>query len=605
MFGIGQIPTGDRDPFALRRHALGVIRMLAEGNLDLPLEAMLPWLATSSRRSRASGRRKRNWRFHLRPPGRQPARTGYTAQEVDAVVSQRPQRLGDIPKRLAAVRAFAALPEAAALAAANKRVGNILKKVETGRGRRSIPRCSRKPPKSPCTTRWSRSCRRPMPPSSPATTPSRCRPGRLRPGRCLLRRRHGQCRRPGPARQPPRPARQAARGDEPGRRHFQAVRLSRNRHAHKLVILDRDGVINFDSAQFIKNPAEWKPIPGSLEAIARLNQNGYALSWRPTSPASGAACSTWTRSTRSRQDAQGRGRGRRADRRHLLLSACGRFQMRLPQAQARHVQAHFGNLNIDLTGVPAIGDSLRDLQACAAVGCQPMLVMTGKGEKTKAEGNLPEARWNSPIWPAPSIIFSPRQKNERRPLLAVHGPLPSSGRFSPRRRWSSAPSCGGIWGYRLGKVWRLGMQWGVENLLGIRPKVIGQENMPKEPCVIWQAPVGLGNHGLAGHTWGAYCVFVLKKELLRVPLVGWGLAAMKMISIDRAAGKDALDQVVTQGRERLKQGYYVIIFPEGTRVAPGQTKRYKPGGAYLATHVGCRWCRLPTMPVNTGRARPS
>ena len=148
---------------------------------------------------------------------------------------------------------------------------------------------------------------------------------------------------------------------------------------------------------------------------------------------------------------------------------------------------------------------------------------------------------------------------------------------------------GGIWGYRLGKVWRLGMQWGIENLLGIRPTVIGQGNMPKEPCVIlakhqsaWETMV------LQDYTWGAYCVFVLKKELLRVPLVGWGLAAMKMISIDRAAGKDALDQVATQGRERLKQGYYVIIFPEGTRVAPGQTKRYKPGGAYLATHVGCK-----------------
>ncbi len=87
---------------------------------------------------------------------------------------------------------------------------------------------------------------------------------------------------------------------------------------------------------------------------------------------------------------------------------------------------------------------------------------------------------------------------------------------------------------------------------------------------------------------GAYCVFVLKKELLRVPLIGWGLGAMKMISIDRAAGKNALDQVVTQGRERLKQGFYVIIFPEGTRVAPGQKRRYKPGGAYLATRVGCK-----------------
>lgn len=148
----------------------------------------------------------------------------------------------------------------------------------------------------------------------------------------------------------------------------------------------------------------------------------------------------------------------------------------------------------------------------------------------------------------------------------------------------------GIWGYRLGKVWRLGIQWGVENLLGIRAKVIGLENMPKEPCVI------LSKHQSAWETMtlqdvvpnGAYCVFVLKKELLRVPLIGWGLAAMKMISIDRQAGKDALEQVVTQGRERLQQGFYVIIFPEGTRVPPGQKKRYKGGGAYLATRVGCK-----------------
>jgi len=131
MFGIGQIPTGDRDPFALRRHALGVIRMLAEGDLDLPVNSLLT-AATE---------------IFATVDGFKPAETalaefiydrlagslreqGYTAQEVDAVVSQRPQRLGDIPKRLAAVRAFAALPESAALAAANKRVGNILKKVE-------------------------------------------------------------------------------------------------------------------------------------------------------------------------------------------------------------------------------------------------------------------------------------------------------------------------------------------------------------------------------------------------------------------------------------------------------------------------------------------
>lgn len=154
----------------------------------------------------------------------------------------------------------------------------------------------------------------------------------------------------------------------------------------------------------------------------------------------------------------------------------------------------------------------------------------------------------------------------------------------------AGPLLPGRWVYRFGKLWRLGIQFGVENLLGIRPQVIGLDNMPDEPCVI------LAKHQSAWETMtlqdlvphGRYCVFVLKKELLKVPFVGWGLAAMKMISIDRAAGKDALDQVVTQGRERLQQGFYVIVFPEGTRVPPGQKKRYKPGGAYLATHVGCK-----------------
>jgi glycyl-tRNA synthetase beta chain len=131
MFGIGQIPTGDRDPFALRRHALGVIRMLSEGDLNLAVDSLLTGVFTQF--AGIEG-------FHPnagaladfiydRLAGNL-REQGYTAQEVDAVVSQRPQRLGDIPKRLAAVRAFSALPEAAALAAANKRVGNILKKVE-------------------------------------------------------------------------------------------------------------------------------------------------------------------------------------------------------------------------------------------------------------------------------------------------------------------------------------------------------------------------------------------------------------------------------------------------------------------------------------------
>lgn len=162
--------------------------------------------------------------------------------------------------------------------------------------------------------------------------------------------------------------------------------------------------------------------------------------------------------------------------------------------------------------------------------------------------------------------------------------------FSAPLVFVAGPLLGGLWPYRFGKLWRLGTQWGVEHLLGIRAQVIGRENMPLEACVI------MAKHQSAWETMtlqdcvpdGAYCVFVLKQELLKLPLLGWGLAAMKMISIDRAAGKNALSQVVTQGRERLQQGYYVIVFPEGTRVAPGEKSRYKPGGAYLARHVGCK-----------------
>ena len=125
MFGIGQLPTGDKDPFALRRHALGMVRMLIERDLALELD----WLFGAAQINDARVREQLAEFIYERLAGAS-RELGYSALEVDAVVGLRPQRLGDIPRRLAAVRAFAALPEAASLAAANKRVGNILKKAE-------------------------------------------------------------------------------------------------------------------------------------------------------------------------------------------------------------------------------------------------------------------------------------------------------------------------------------------------------------------------------------------------------------------------------------------------------------------------------------------
>jgi glycyl-tRNA synthetase beta chain len=133
LFGIGQVPTGDKDPFALRRHALGVIRMLVERELPLQLDALIA-MAVPAFGGRIQDPKAALTEFVFDRLASVLKDQGFTAQEIDAVGSLRPQRLADVPQRLAAVRAFAALPEAASLAAANKRIGNILKKSEGATG---------------------------------------------------------------------------------------------------------------------------------------------------------------------------------------------------------------------------------------------------------------------------------------------------------------------------------------------------------------------------------------------------------------------------------------------------------------------------------------
>ncbi|MCL2875995.1 MAG: 1-acyl-sn-glycerol-3-phosphate acyltransferase [Betaproteobacteria bacterium] len=135
------------------------------------------------------------------------------------------------------------------------------------------------------------------------------------------------------------------------------------------------------------------------------------------------------------------------------------------------------------------------------------------------------------------------------------------------------------------KGWIFVMMWLIRHLLGIGLRVIGQENIPAGPAVI------ISKHQSAWETIGLQAIFpplsfILKRELLKIPFLGWGLATIRSIAIDRKAGKDALSQVVEQGRERLKEGLWVAVFPEGTRVAPGARGRYRPGGAFLAKRAG-------------------
>jgi len=150
MFGIGNLPTGDKDPFALRRHALGVVRMLVEMDIGVGLDDLLKVSFGAFHQIGNDDQITAAWEFAFdsNAPAAKEALTsfifdrlagslreqGYSALEVDAVLALQPQRLGDIPRRLVAVRAFAALPEALALAAANKRISNILKKADIADG---------------------------------------------------------------------------------------------------------------------------------------------------------------------------------------------------------------------------------------------------------------------------------------------------------------------------------------------------------------------------------------------------------------------------------------------------------------------------------------
>jgi D-glycero-D-manno-heptose 1,7-bisphosphate phosphatase len=158
----------------------------------------------------------------------------------------------------------------------------------------------------------------------------------------------------------------------------------------KLVILDRDGVINYDSAAFIKTPDEWKPIPGSLEAIAHLTQAGYrvVVATNQSGISRGLLDMVALNAINDKMCKAVSHAGGRIDAMFFCPHAnTDNCNCRKPATgMFKEISERFG---IDLNGVPAIGDSLRDLQTAAAVGAAPVLVLTGKGKKTRAEGGLP------------------------------------------------------------------------------------------------------------------------------------------------------------------------------------------------------------------------
>ncbi|HVB49088.1 MAG TPA: D-glycero-beta-D-manno-heptose 1,7-bisphosphate 7-phosphatase [Burkholderiales bacterium] len=159
----------------------------------------------------------------------------------------------------------------------------------------------------------------------------------------------------------------------------------------KLIILDRDGTINHDSDQYIKSPAEWKPLKGSLEAMARLTQAGYRVVVATNQ--SGIARGLFDMTTLNAiHDALHRAVNQAGGRIDAIFfcphAADSNCECRKPKpGMLREIAKR---LNVSLDGVPVVGDALRDLQAAAAVGARPILVLTGKGRKTRDSEELPE-----------------------------------------------------------------------------------------------------------------------------------------------------------------------------------------------------------------------
>jgi len=172
----------------------------------------------------------------------------------------------------------------------------------------------------------------------------------------------------------------------------------------RLIVLDRDGVINHDSDQFIKSPDEWRPIPGSLDAIARLNHAGYRVVVATNQSGVGRGLLDFA-TLNAIHDKMHRALAQVGGRIDAIFfcphTADSRCECRKPRpGMLLEIGVRF---NVDMDAVPCVGDGLRDLQAADSVGAQPMLVLTGKGEKTLREGGFPR---NTVIFPDLAFVAS-------------------------------------------------------------------------------------------------------------------------------------------------------------------------------------------------------
>ncbi len=365
----------------------------------------------------------------------------------------------------------------------------------------------------------------------------------------------------------------------------------------KLIVLDRDGVINHDREDYVKSPSEWEPLPGSLEAMGRLTQAGYeiVIATNQSGVGRGRYNLENVHAIHERLRAEAGRLGARIAGfyvcPHAPLAGC---DCRKPApGMLRRIARDF---DLKPESLFFIGDTGKDLAAARAVGARGLLVLTGQGQSTleheRAAGRKPEHYPN--LAAAADILAAKAPGKPRR----VFGSLAYNVGYviAIATYGAAASACAAVPGGRPGlEAAARGYAHAFYGLLklfvGLDYRIEGRENLPAGPFVFYW------KHQSTWETLAPFLLtrrpaFVLKRSLLWIPLVGWPLARLGSIGINRGAHRRALEQILEQGPRVLARGATVVIFPEGHRMPPGTTRRYGLSGALLAREAG-----VPIVPV--------
>ncbi|MFK7730767.1 MAG: D-glycero-beta-D-manno-heptose 1,7-bisphosphate 7-phosphatase [Pseudomonadales bacterium] len=394
----------------------------------------------------------------------------------------------------------------------------------------------------------------------------------------------------------------------------------------QLVILDRDGVINIDSSDYVRSSEQWQPIEGSIEAIAQLSKAGFRIF--VVTNQSGLARGYFSADAlQAMHDKMIK----------LVHKAGGRIEKvfhcphgpdegcdcRKPATGMLEQLEHYLGQPVAKTWL--VGDSLKDIQLAHAKQCNAVLVRTGNGLETEQQLASLDTQIDQKTsvfddLAAASEMIIKQQKPAKKAvlgsknddlglftrfslavravlfyLLIVITLLPVSLILTPLSVLFSFTNR-----YQMITSWNRSALWCLKVCCGISHSVHGADNIPKQPFVV------MAKHQSAWETIYLQTLFtplstILKRELLLIPFFGWGLAMLKPIAIKRSSPKGAIRQVQTQGVARLKDGIAVLVFPEGTRTHFGQVGRYARGGAHLAIDAD-----VPILPLahNAGKYWP-